>query len=302
MVVRSISLAALFFAASVASASGTRLFDFDFGVLDDFEVVNPSNAWMIETIPRIWIITDDRLGGEGGVHSTFYVDGDFQISVETPREGGVPMDAGSSSWFGLVVSTTDGDYFASRISGLGREFMLNDELIDRRTRAPSVHTIRIARGGSIISGALVEDTEVFGTEQPFTTAPVRVDLWAASPSAKKFETVFDNLSITADTFFEKEPLVGDTFPLNGSVSLDDLNAVRNHFGAGELFGPPIVGDAYPFDGIVDISDLNRVLNNFGKSLPTATAVPEPRSILFPVLGFLFMTAGSTRNRQIQPGF
>lgn len=54
-------------------------------------------------------------------------------------------------------------------------------------------------------------------------------------------------------------LGGDT---NGDdrVDLDDLNNVRNHFGA---TGPGAPGDTSPFDQRVDLNDLNNVRNNFG---------------------------------------
>jgi hypothetical protein len=64
--------------------------------------------------------------------------------------------------------------------------------------------------------------------------------------------------------------VGDTDG-DGDVDLNDLNAVRNNFGAA---GPaPLPGDAYPFDGTVDLDDLNAVRNNFGAV--GSAAVPEP---------------------------
>lgn len=68
---------------------------------------------------------------------------------------------------------------------------------------------------------------------------------------------------------EVEAVVGDT---NGDnrVDLEDLNAVRNHFGAA---GVAVAGDANG-DALVDLSDLNLVRNNFGASLPGGP-VPEP---------------------------
>jgi hypothetical protein len=66
-------------------------------------------------------------------------------------------------------------------------------------------------------------------------------------------------------------IAGDTNG-DGVVDAEDLDNVRNHFGA---IGPgdgTLDGDAYPFDGIVNIDDLNAVRNNFGAG---AAAAPEP---------------------------
>ena len=60
---------------------------------------------------------------------------------------------------------------------------------------------------------------------------------------------------------------------DGSVDIQDLNNVRNQFGA---TGDPILGDTAPFDGVVGIDDLNAVRNNFGAGL--GNAVPEPNAM------------------------
>ena len=70
------------------------------------------------------------------------------------------------------------------------------------------------------------------------------------------------------------PQRGDTNG-DGKVDIDDLNNVRNNFGA---IGPDdgtLAGDSYPFDGMVNIDDLNGVRNNFGAG---AAAVPEPAAL------------------------
>lgn len=76
--------------------------------------------------------------------------------------------------------------------------------------------------------------------------------------------------------------VGDT-DNDGDVDLDDLNAVRNNFGASGP--PPLSGDAFPFDGAVDLDDLNAVRNNFGAT--GGSAVPEPAAA---ALALLFVGA------------
>ncbi len=74
-------------------------------------------------------------------------------------------------------------------------------------------------------------------------------------------------------------VVGDTNG-DGDVNLDDLNNVRNNFGAtGPVGSTP--GDAFPFDGVVDLDDLNGVRNNFGFVSPSP--VPEPGT--FALLAF-----------------
>jgi len=67
---------------------------------------------------------------------------------------------------------------------------------------------------------------------------------------------------------------GDTDD-DGDVDIDDLNNVRNFFGAEGMADGTLAGDAYPFDGAVNIDDLNAVRNNFG-AVPAA--VPEPGGI------------------------
>lgn len=61
-------------------------------------------------------------------------------------------------------------------------------------------------------------------------------------------------------------LLGDT-DLDGDVDTDDLNNVRNNFGASGL------GDTND-DGAVGIDDLNHVRNNFDLSIAASSNVPE----------------------------
>jgi hypothetical protein len=68
---------------------------------------------------------------------------------------------------------------------------------------------------------------------------------------------------------------------DGTVDLDDLNAVRNNFGATGTPGST-PGDAFPFDGVVDLDDLNGVRNNFGAG--PSNSVPEPSSFALIGLG------------------
>ncbi len=51
------------------------------------------------------------------------------------------------------------------------------------------------------------------------------------------------------------------------VNIDDLNDVRNNFGATRPDDGTLAGDAFPFDGMVNIDDLNRVHPNATAPVP-----------------------------------
>jgi uncharacterized repeat protein (TIGR01451 family) len=72
--------------------------------------------------------------------------------------------------------------------------------------------------------------------------------------------------------------LGDTAPFDGDVDLEDLNNVRNYFGA---TGPNAAAGDADGDGDVDLADLNAVRNYFGASSSAPTNVlnspaPAPR--------------------------
>jgi len=85
--------------------------------------------------------------------------------------------------------------------------------------------------------------------------------------------------------------VGDT-DADGDVDIDDLNAVRNHFGQ---FGPDdgtLPGDTWPYDGAVGIDDLNRIRNYFGNTRGPAAPVAEPATLVLAALAaFVTLIAG-----------
>jgi hypothetical protein len=62
------------------------------------------------------------------------------------------------------------------------------------------------------------------------------------------------------------------------VNVEDLNLVRNNFGAE---GEPIAGDTFPYNGRVDIEDLNAVRNHFGEA--RTFAIPEPGGLALGVM-------------------
>lgn len=70
--------------------------------------------------------------------------------------------------------------------------------------------------------------------------------------------------------------------VDGKVDLNDLNAVRNGFGA---TGWSLDGDAN-CDINVDLDDLNLVRNNFGEAAGAST-VPEPSGMILVAIGSLF---------------
>ena len=73
---------------------------------------------------------------------------------------------------------------------------------------------------------------------------------------------------------------GDT-NADGLVNVEDLNAVRNHYGES---GGNVPGDA-DGNGVVGIEDLNAVRNNFGAGQP-ANSVPEPHAVVMLLVGVI----------------
>jgi len=80
---------------------------------------------------------------------------------------------------------------------------------------------------------------------------------------------------------------------DGLVDVNDLNNVRNFFGAMGPDDGTLDGDAYPFDGLVNIDDLNAVRNNFGAE---GAAVPEPGNLLAMVVGYALLGFVNLRRR------
>lgn len=77
---------------------------------------------------------------------------------------------------------------------------------------------------------------------------------------------------------------------DGVVDIDDLNAVRNHFGES---GKNVPGDTNA-DGDVDVNDLNVVRNNFGAGQPTSS-VPEPHAACAAIIGAFALLSIRFRN-------
>ncbi len=98
----------------------------------------------------------------------------------------------------------------------------------------------------------------------------------------EFGVPFFGPNLLFRTLADDQP--GDTNG-DGSVDIQDLNNVRNQFGA---TGDPILGDTAPFDGVVGIDDLNAVRNNFGAD--RGNAVPEPNAYYLMIGGGLALLA------------
>ena len=76
------------------------------------------------------------------------------------------------------------------------------------------------------------------------------------------------------------------------MNIDDLNHVRNNFGATGPDDGSLAGDTFPFDGGVDIDDLNAVRNNFGANagVSAAVPVPEPATASLAMLAAMILAA------------
>ncbi|MDZ4783380.1 MAG: VCBS repeat-containing protein [Planctomycetia bacterium] len=83
--------------------------------------------------------------------------------------------------------------------------------------------------------------------------------------------------VGSDALWLNHPASGDTYPFDGLVRVEDLNRVRNHFGASGPADGTLPGDTYPFDGEVSIEDLNAVRNYFGGATPLPSPVPSRHS-------------------------
>jgi hypothetical protein len=105
---------------------------------------------------------------------------------------------------------------------------------------------------------------------------ITFQLWGGGAQSLQGKTTIwlDNIQFLGD--FPEPGQEGDTNG-DGVVSIEDLNNVRNNFGAPN---PPI-GDTNG-DGEVTIIDLNNVRNNFGAGSPVG--VPEPASAALVLCG------------------
>lgn len=162
--------------------------------------------------------------------------------------GQVAFEASTTGPWGAVergIWATDGGGDLHLIAHTGNELRISPD--DWRT----ISLIKLLAGGSSDDGylAAINDMGQLAFSVSFTDGTEAVIVASIQP--------------------------GDT-DADGDVDLEDLNNVRNHFGAEGL------GDT-DNNGTVDLTDLNNVRNNFGES-SVASAVPEPSALLILVAG------------------
>jgi len=143
----------------------------------------------------------------------------------------------------------------------------------------------------------IDTTDFFEGTWSLLLSDVLPDL-PGGPFATDFAgvpAVIQNGSITVDPNLAGS--LGDTNG-DGRVDIDDLNDVRNHFGAMGPADGTLTGDAFPFDGLVNIDDLDAVRNNFGAG---TSPVPEPSALLLAVTAIGIGWTNS-RHRWPKPAF
>lgn len=182
-------------------------------------------------------------------------------TLENPTVGGGAFDID-----GILITSASGSLNAAGFDGLGAAGW-----------APGLNQ----------SGAVLSESNLLGSTSIATGASF--DLGEIFSVGSSQDLVFEyhvagGSSIRGTVEFASGPVgqVGDTDD-DGDVDLDDLNGVRNNFGANGADDGSLDGDAVPFDGTVDLDDLNGVRNNFGAV--AGSPVPEPSTaILALVLG------------------
>lgn len=109
-------------------------------------------------------------------------------------------------------------------------------------------------------------------------------LWWWSVPGHNYDNTGFGFSMGVGGHLIPQPATGDTNG-DGLVDLEDLNNVRNNFGA---IGPDdgtLTGDTFPFNGAVDLDDLNNVRNHFGEEnmVQSPASVPEPSTLVVAML-------------------
>lgn len=140
-----------------------------------------------------------------------------------------------------------------------------------------IHVIAMFPDFTEIGGLLLNGGIVNGELRASNGAAIFVLGQSLSFDGERLTGILDDGSPIDTSVYYDSPIFldtgahvpGDTND-DDKVDLQDLNAVRNHFG--EYAAP---GDV-DRNGLVSLSDLNMVRNNFGTS---STSVPEPSSLV-----------------------
>jgi hypothetical protein len=137
--------------------------------------------------------------------------------------------------------------------------------------------VKAPDGNGILVGSLGFQDGV-GRIDRYATDGTLIGLWAANSSENPELGFAEATGMVVVP--SPEGRAGDT-NFDGQIDLEDLNNVRNNFGATGASDGSLVGDAFPYDGVVDLEDLNGVRNNFGGSVES---VPEPSAIALALCG------------------
>lgn len=257
--------------------------DFDFRIFDQGGAAGQADGMSVMIVDTNQHGDTGPLSGFSGVSEEPNLVGALGIAFDT-----FDNDDGTTSEEGLPVAGIP-DRRANHVSLHWNGAMVQLEILDQAEfdlvsndfNKASV-TVDFVEGGGNVSLTLLDSTDgletvvfndLFVAGLSFTGS-ARAAFAARTGGAADHHDI-DNVAIDWDAQVVTGQ-DGDTDD-DGDVDLDDLNGVRNNFGALGASDGSLDGDAFPFDGTVDLDDLNGVRNNFG-AVGGANAVPEPGSL------------------------
>jgi len=222
-----------------------------------------------------WNTSDEPLFNDGYLRA--------RVRSDTPGTNvKLMLRADADAPTGYFFGTTEFDEFS---------FFRCDPECTRFTTLPGVQFQR-GRDWQIEAGAVGDQLtmKVWADGEPIPSAP-QLTLADSTHSSGQFGVlayIGGNWQVPAqvngvfdDIYFTPAFQPGDTNG-DGNVDINDLNAVRNNFGATGAADGSLVGDTVPWDGQLNIDDLNAVRNHFGAGTPAA--VPEPGAGMMAVFG------------------
>jgi len=227
---------------------------------------------------------------DGGITTLYELPSDI-YSVHLPfpfnNNGVLGLVIGRADSLKDMLVTTDGgpiDVIAERTESFicCSHVGLNDD--GQVAFVSAWETLGKQRLGVFTGSDPINDRVILEGDSLFGSTVTYADQFAVTPINNHGQVTFHyHLENGVEGIAVATPILdvpGDTNG-DGRVDIDDLNAVRNNFGA---MGDPdgtLDGDAFPFDGLVDIDDLNAVRNNFGAM---AAPVPEAATWILTVIG------------------